>query len=132
MTITISHQPQLDYSRDSLPVVRSITNMSSTGSISSEASITRSADKDDTSDSSLQRPDTEPTDDKEQVEGDESIVDGAGRKEDASDKGQETSATIDDAIASHNERISLDEVSLEGSASSVTVTIHCSACVVPD
>lgn len=106
--------------------------MSSTGSISSEASIARSADKDDTSDSSLHLPDTEPTDDKEQVEGDESIVDGAGRKEDASDKEQETSATIDDAIASHNERIGLDEVSLEGSASSVTVTIHCSACVVSD
>ncbi|KAI4653485.1 hypothetical protein J4E93_001251 [Alternaria ventricosa] len=94
--------------------------MSSTGSISSEASIARSADKDDTSDSSLHLPDTEPTDDKEHVEGDESIADEAGRDEDASDKEQETSAAIDDAIASHNERTGLDEVSLEDSASSTT------------
>jgi len=106
--------------------------MSSTSSISSEASIARSADKDDTSDSSLHLPDTEPIDEKEQVEGDESIADGTGREEDASDKEQETSATIHDAIASPNERIGLEEVSLDGSASSVTVNIHCSVCVVPN
>ncbi|KAI4956018.1 hypothetical protein J4E91_000228 [Alternaria rosae] len=99
--------------------------MSSTRSISSEASIARSADKDDTSDSSLQLHDTKAADGNEQAAIDESMADGAGCEKNASEKEQETVVTVDDAIAAHNERINLDEVSLRNSALSVTAQQLC-------
>lgn len=106
--------------------------MSSTCSISSEASIARSAGKDDTSDSSLQLHDTKAADGNGQAAVDESMADGAGCEKNASEKEQETVVTVDDAIAAHNKRLNLDEVSPRDSALSVTVSNHCSACVLPN
>jgi hypothetical protein len=97
-------------------------------SISSEASMAQSTNKDNTTDSSWQHPNIQTPNTSEQAKKHASGSDGVDVESDASEKEREKSNMINGAVAEHNKRVDLTNEKAKGPGFSIRVSTDCSAC----